>query len=208
MPLISFGINTRFFSILDTKAQGMTLSGDFRLTHMFKEPPPPETEYTLKMVYISSSGEGRIKSRGENKEPTTWVDINFPQLSDQIIATYPNWRRGHFNRYEGSANNPYFSYNSGILRFPITELPVDGVVVANRALDSNLHTRNGNNSSQSHYTHKAQHIVNIPLGKMRLDENKIDVILTPFNRQDRQLLDVTNSRFPNIRNIQLILEYK
>ena len=203
MPLITFSLNTTYENEDDSLPLGMDPDGSFTLRHLLTHPPPPETEYTLKQVSID--GGGLATSR--NKQPTYWVSLDFPQLDERVIARDDFKETVHS---EGGA--PPHVNDRGTLRFPITIFPVDGRNTASPSiLDANTPQRYfiGLDASP-HYTHRGNHIVNVPLGKIRVDEGFITCKLTPRDINARLATESGNgdNLFCRLKQIQVILEYK
>jgi len=203
MPLLSFNVATENVDG-SSIANGMNEDGTFTLSHTFTQTPPPETEYTLKHVFFISSG---IQSEGAAirwHQPAIWCDIAFPQLDREIVSV----NSSRVKEFRGKNH----VVNSGVIRFPVTTFPVTGE--KNNDVDSNeprrARTLTLDNFAQ-HFRHQATHICNLPLGSMRLSENRIECIIRPIARQDLQAVDAdepNNELFPAIRAVQLILEYK
>jgi hypothetical protein len=202
MPLIVFSVNTLHDTVGESQALAMEDDGTFRLTHQFVEPPPVDTEYFIKHVYINSSGQ-RGGDQGRNKEPTLWAALDFPQLTDEIVSTDNNAKSAEYN-------GKVHSVDGGVLRFPVTTYPITGRK-NNIGVDSNKPGRASADAFASFYVHRGTHVCNIPLGRMSVEDNRIDCIFRPFARLGRQLVDSDDAGgdlWPRIRNLQVILEYK
>ncbi len=203
MPLLSFNVateNTNGSSI----ASGMNEDGTFTLSHSFTQALPAETEYTLKHVFILSSGIQSVGPPIRWHQPAVWCDLSFPQLNREIIAE----NTSRIKEFRGKPR----AVNSGTLRFPITTFPVTGE--KSKDVDSNeprrARTLALDNFAQ-HFRHQATHVCNIPLGSMRVPENKLECVIRPIARQDLLAVDADEPNdevFPAIRAVQLILEYK
>lgn len=202
MPLIVFSVNTLHPSVGVSQASAMEDDGTFRLVHKFDKPPPIDTEYFIKHVFINSSGQ-RSGDQGRDKEPTLWATLDFPQLTDEIVSTDSNARTATFN-------NKTHSVNSGVLRFPVTTYPINGRK-DNNDVDSNVPGRSNLDALANFYVHRGTHVCNIPLGRMIVEDNRIECIFRPIANQDKQLVDSDDAGgdlWPRIRNLQVILEYK
>ena len=206
MPLVVFSINTAFNGITDTVAQGMERDGSFRLRHYFDMPPHDDTEYTLKHVFINVSGDGRLRGdRGENKAPSAWVDVKFPNLTDDMIISKRHARTVDASTRHGddtAIKKGTILDDRGQIRFPITQFPVNGNT-------SNNKERWSASDRGSHYEFRGTHICNIPLGRMKLEDGEIECVLTPRDRYADTFATTTrNPRRVRIRSIQVVLEYK
>lgn len=202
MPLIIFSVNTATRTLGEAQALGMGDDGTFRMSHRLKESPHPDTQYTLKHVFINAGGSrtGTTIVGDRNLEPCLWADFHFPQLVDGVI-TRTDDRLAQFE-----TTTPV-SVNSGMLRFPITTYPITG----ESGLDSNAPGRSGTINFSQFFQHTGTHVCDIPLGSMRLEDNVIECVMRPLARFDRQLVDadtVAGDLWPRIRNMQIILEYK
>lgn len=200
MTLITFSVNTEN-SDTTAIASGMSPDGSYTLTHVFKQTPPPDAEYTIKHVYINTGQDGPGFS-GRQHKPGIWVDFHFPQLEDKIIATQKS-KRYTLSVTEGR----HHTVDSGVIRFPITTYPVNG---ENNAIDSNAPGR-ADDIEGTNYAHAGTHVCNVPVGRMRVDDNVMQCVVRPLAHQDLQLVDADNaigSLWPRVRNLQVILEYK
>lgn len=213
MPLLQFSVNTDIQGVNQHSLLGSNGQGSFEMSHRLRSLPPPETEYTLKHVVISSSGHSTTNQR--RSTPTTWVGIDFPQLDADIIA-----RRDNIITVQDRKPDPGFEIQPqhintrGTLRFPITTYPVDGILkevgTSINYIDSNRPSRFSiNTSAGRNYLHKGTHIMNIPLGRMRLDEDVLKVVLTPYDARGKIFTETVGSdRIARTHYIQIILEYK
>lgn len=201
MPLIVFSVNTGHATITDTRAIGMEADGGFKIRHQLKEVLPPDTHFTLKSVFINSAGAGRLELRGENKMPMMWASVDFPQLSDRIITRRD--RNQYLRGVQPIPSDPPLSLrNDGEMRFPITCFPVNGK-------DVNSITRQANSAQGALFNARGMHVTNIPLGTIRMEEGHIECVLKPYSFAQGDYPKHTGGvRFPQIRQIQVILEYK
>jgi len=217
MPLVIFSINPQYLDSGDHIPLGMERDGSFRLRHVFKHLPPPETVFTLKHVTIdgggyasrSVGGGGGGKDNSINKKPTAWMSVDFPQLTEGIIAS-----REHTETIIEQNSREQYSNDRGILRFPITTYPVTGINFSksgrpeNNSNEANRFAFTDSISGRK-YEHKGNHSPNIKLGSFNLEEGFIDCILTPRD------VDVRTSAYTRaadrtcrIARSQVILEYK
>lgn len=202
MPLITFSINTATPGLSDRIHLGMEVGGVFTLRHTFLKIPHPDTEYTIKQVYINSAGDGRTEVRGERNKPTVWVGIDVPHFDQDIIVserdTYSRYRKSNA---DDNTKFPDISVknDTGLIRFPITTYPAIG--------DSNKHDRAANTSESSHHEARGNHNCNIPLGKLRLKDNVLEIKITPRNYLQQTYFD-SDERITRFKGFQLILEYK
>jgi hypothetical protein len=206
MPLVVFTINTAVDSITGTVAEGMERDGGFTLRHQFDMPPHEDTEYTLKGCYINVSGDGRTATRGENKQATVWVDVSFPNLTDEMIISKRHSRSidpSDLHADSLALKKGFVLDDVGQIRFPITQFPVNG-------LASNDIIRQANTSTASKYEGRGTHMCDIPLGRMKLEDNEIVCKLTPRNSVGKTFtgVNVVGARLVRIRSIQVVLEYK
>lgn len=203
MPLLTFSINTGAGGFEERIQPGMEVGGVFVLRHVFSKIPHPETEFTIKQICVDSAGDARGVGggRGERHTPAVWVGIEFPHLDHHMIVS----RRDTYSRQRTSDDhdNTIFpdvmvANDTGLLRFPITHYPVHGL--------SNRHDRNGNSITDSHHTFYGMHNCNIPLGKMKLKDNVLEIRITPRDYLQRTYFD-TADRINRFRAVQIILEY-
>ena len=200
MPLITFSVNTTYANSNDSIPLGMDFDGSYTLTHKLTHPLPPETEYWIKQV--SLDGGGLDNSR--NKTPTYWISTEFPQLNARIVS------RDDFKTSVVAEGGIESHVNDrGTLRFPITIFPVDG---RNTATPLNVNAANRFNENLAAgpaYTHRGCHIMNVPLGTLRVDEGFIVCKLTPRDLEGRLATEsVGATRLCRLKQMQVILEYK
>ena len=214
MPLIVFSVNTAILGITDLIAEGMENGGYFTLRHEFEKIPHPDTEYTLKQVYIKAAGAGREQggfSRAETKSPMCWFDITFPQLDDETIVSRRHVTR--IFRQSGGGNIEQFpdvllEKDFGLLRFPITSFPVNGE--QSSGYNCNVQDRQVNTAFGSRFDATGMHVCNLPLGRMKLKNNVIEVKFNVRDYLGRNAFDVGTGvgRRVRVRALQIILEYK
>jgi hypothetical protein len=211
MPLVVFSINTYYTAIADVMAQGMERDGGFTLRHQFDIPPHEDTEYTLKYVYMNITGDSRFSGRGENKQPSFWIDVKFPNLTDETIISkrhYETIDASHIHADSIAAYRGVILNDFGQMRFPITQFPVNGTNAD--GLDSNDSRRNANKPLAAKLEMRGMHICDIPLGKMKLEDNELLCRLTPrtIDGETFTTVNAVGGRRARIRNMQVVLEYK
>ena len=212
MPLLVFSVNTRY-DLTSTVADEMETDGGFTLSHEFTIPPHEDSIFSLKHVYINVTGDGRgtgFKDRGENKEPSYLVDTIFPDLEEDIVTSKRNVTLIRDERT--GQNTEQFPRvlkkdDPDQIRFPITCYPVNGWSTSGGTYNSNRHNRNDNNSVAAHYEARGMHTCDIPLGKMRIKDNRIGVRVIPRGVNLETFNSGTGQRRVRIRNISVILEY-
>lgn len=208
MPLLQVSINTDVQENDNHTLLGSEGDGTFRILHRMTTLPPPETEYTIKHVYLNSTINDSRKQT--NSIPMMWVGIDFPQLDDEMVA-----RRDQIitvqdvNPDFGEIQRPHQN-TRGVLRFPVTSYPVDGVWSGDGTTDSNVIRRFADISKTDiRYEQKGTHVTNIPLGRIRMEEDFLEVIITPYDDSARIFTQTEgNDRICKVQRIQIILEYK
>ena len=200
MPLITFSVNTAYEDTNTIMARGTNPNGSFTLSHLLAYDLPPETTFTLK--HLSFSGDGFSGGQGgRNHKPVMWIGVDFPQLTEQIYTNQTVSE--HFLDVDG--NGP-FNNDFGTLRFPLTTYPVNGVHATSG--DCNVVDRFFNGAGALQYEHRCTHELNIPLGRVHMDENKIACVLTPRDGAGRTAAYGSPSDLTcRVRQIQVILEY-
>jgi hypothetical protein len=213
MPLIEFSLNTAPIATNNEFSLGMDPDGSFSLSHELRDIPPEDTQFTLKHIFVDASGSNTSSAR--RKEPVVWLGIELPQLTDEIITRDDVSKTVVSNRDFG--DKLLHVNNRGVLRFPITMYPVDGLHNTNNdgTPAANDHSCNvirrqniAQNASQ-HYEHRGTHTCNIPLGRIRLDDHEIMLRVTPY-AADGEITPETTSNDDQkvrIRYMQVILEY-
>lgn len=200
MPLITFTVNTSYNDVNDSIPVGMEFDGSYTLSHKLTHTLPPETEYWVKQVSIDAGG----LDNSRNKTPTYWISLDFPQLNERIVA------RTDFKTSVVAEGDVRSHVNDrGTLRFPITIFPVDGRNTAT-PLNSNVCDRiNDTIPAGPAYSHRGCHIMNVPLGTLRVDESFIVCKLTPRDVEARLATESVGAlRLCRLKQMQVILEYK
>jgi hypothetical protein len=200
MPLIIFSVNTAYLNAAAVQPFGIRPDGSFLLTHRLAYDLPPETNFTLK--HVSFAGDGFSGGGGgRSNKPTIWLGVDFPQLTDEIYTNQSISEHFLNESGEGPFNN-----NFGVLRFPITTYPVNGVNATSG--DSNVVDRFFNGGGALQYEHRCVHELNIPLGKVHMDENRIVCTVTPRDGAGRTAgYSSSADRTCRMRHMQVILEY-
>lgn len=199
MPLIQFSVNTRYTGTTQLFPEGVDFDGSFRLRHYFKDAPHPETEYTLKHIEIDSGGTTFSRA----KRHCFWVDFKFPQLNDAILEPLKEERpvvlddgKPHLNDF-------------GSLRFPITSFPVDGFNTEDSRNSNQVIRASSSQPAPIAYSAKGNHDMNIPLGRIRVEDGFLDCIVRGFDSVNSILTESSGgNRKCRIKQIQVILEYK
>lgn len=216
MPLLCLSVNTGL-SLLETVAFGMERDGGFTLVHNFGADFNNDVEFTLKHVYVNVSGAGRftaLEERGENKEPTIWLDVVFPDMEEEIISSKRNDDTTEYktlsNGREIFPRSPPLKFEMGVMRFPITCFPINGYRgTTSSSANSNKLGRQSNNAQGATLESRGVHICDIPLGKMKLQDNCLRI---RFNPRDQLLENMIRStgglRKVRIRSMSVLLEYK
>ncbi len=209
MPLIQFSVNTDIAGVNRHTLLGSTGQGTFKLSHKLRKLPPPETEYVVKHVSLSASGHNTTNQR--RSLPTIWMGVEFPQLDDEIIARRDNTIVVQdLNPDGGTEVMPPHLNTRGTLRFPITTYPVDGTDTSQLGVDSNRTDRFDILTVLGRdMVHAGTHVTNIPLGRMRMEEDFLNVVLTPYDEYGRIFTQtIGGDRIGRVRHLQIILEYK
>jgi len=206
MPLIIFSVNTEYSSGAQNIPAEMLPDGSFKFRHHLPFKLPEDTVFTLKHVAIDAGGESNFTA--QNKQPSIWVSVDFPQLKDEIIHAHSY--NQHYEAFDNLTSLGYQVNDGGAMRFPITSYPVSGKTFSTIWIDSNTVDRQGvNGTVQRQYQHKGTHILNIPLGRFHLEDQFIECIVTPRDRIVNVAPQVNvNPRTCRIKIIQVILEYK
>lgn len=200
MPIIIFSVNTAYLNASANHPFGIRPDGSFLLTHRLAYDLPPETNFTLK--HLSFAGDGFSGSQGgRSHKPSVWIGVDFPQLTEEIYTNQTI--ADHFLDENGAGP---FNNDFGVLRFPLTTYPVNGV--HGTSGNSNVVDRSFNGGGAIQYEHRCHHELNIPLGRVHMDENRIFCIITPRDGAGRtDGYSSTSDRTCRMRHMQVILEY-
>ena len=196
-------MNTQYVSNVPNVPLGMSTDGTFRLVKHLEQIPPKETEFRLKRVFFDSSGDAF--QGGRNKTPTIWLSLEFPQMESLLHTPIDKEtiNDGEHTSVFGGPNNVDKNVinDFGILKFPVMTFPVQGSQV-------NVHNRQQNTSLGELYEHKSNHNMDIPLGRMNIENGFIELILTPRDFEGFMSIQKKGLvRLNRIRQIQVILEY-
>ena len=210
MPIIQFSVNTDIQSVNQHTLLGSSEDGSFRLSHKMGHVPPPETEFTVKHVSLSASLMNNTDQR--RSKPLIWMGVEFPQLSDEIIARSDTTITVQdLNPDAGFKIQPPHPNTRGVLRFPLTTYPVDGWYEDGvNLIDSNIPSRFEVTTTPSrNYMQTGTHITNISMGRMRLSEGFLNVVITPYDEFGRIFTQTIGAdRTVKVTRMQIILEYK
>lgn len=215
MPLLTASVSTEISSIVESVALGMEADGGFTLTHVFDKPLPEGTQFTLKHVYINVSGDGRntgMIARDENKEPSIWVDVLFPNKTEPLIISKRHARREPYAEYSGLRTNfpnTLVLRDRGQIRFPITCYPIDGLATIGPSKNSNRIQRKDNTFIAAHYEARGTHVCDIPLGTMSLPDNTLTIRFNVWGSGLKNMVDAIGAtRLCRLRDISVAIEYK
>lgn len=204
MPLIIFNVNTKYSSNARALPLSMEADGSFKMTKRLEYVPPPETVFYLRHVSFDGSGDNAGQG-GRNKSPTYTLEFRVPQMEEDIISSNSS-SKTIVNRTDNDGNLlPLTVNNYGVLRFPLLSFPASGSASGTKA---NRVERQANNSIAQGYQHRANHDMNLRLGRMKLEGGFLECILTPRDSNGRLATDRSGAdRTCRIRKMQVILEY-
>jgi len=211
MPLITFTVNTNYLSNVPHIPLGMDVDGSFKLSKRLEYIPPKETIFRLKRVFYDGGGQlgesGGVNG-GRNKTPVVWMGLEFPQMEEIIHSDIK--KETVDGTYRTKFEDPEVATRTvndfGILRFPLKTFPISGAVAA--ATNPNSVDRQRNSVDGEKFEHKCNHDMDIPLGRMNLENGFLECILTPRERDAKLPIEMRGTlRLCRIRQIQVILEY-
>lgn len=200
MPLVVFSVNTAYAASNTILPNGIRPDGSFLLSHSLAYDLPPETTFTLK--HFSFAGDGFSGGFGGRRhKPAVWVSVDFPQLTEDI---YTN--QTVIDQFLDVNGAGPFTNDFGLIRFPLTTYPVNGF--HGTSGDSNRVDREFDGGRALQYEHRCVHDLNIPIGRIHMDENRIFCIITPRDGAGRTAAYGSDSDFTaRTRQMQVILEY-
>ena len=204
MPLIIFNVNTRYTTNAYALPQALSEDGSFKLSKRLEFIPSPDTIFKLKHVSFDAGGDDS-SAGGRNKKPTTWISVHFPQMEEDFINSNKEREtiQGRFN--DNGELIPETINDHGALRFPLMTYPITGIDSGN---NPNITERGFNSGTANNYQHRANHDMNLTLGRMKLEGGVLDCELRMRDNNARLAIDRSGAlRLCRIRQIQVILEY-
>lgn len=199
MPLIALTVNTNYNSNSSNVPFAMEKDGSFRLSKKLEYVPPKETIFYLRKVFFDAGGQDSTQG-GRNKTPTIWMSLDFPQLETythtdinavDAVGTFDNG----IETKEVVTSNDF-----GVLKFPLVTYPING--------GGSNPNRVDRKSTTSSFEHKSNHITNIPIGKMNLENGFLECVITPRERGGKLAFETrASTHLCRFRQAQIILEY-
>jgi len=204
MPLIIFNVNTAYVTNARGLPEGISPDGSFKLSKRLDFIPSPDTIFKLRHVSFDGGGDAS-SAGGRNKKPSCWMSVHFPQMEEDFINSNTA-RKTIQGRFDNGGNPLPLTINDyGALRFPLITYPISGIL---SGANANNTERGTNSGSANKYQHRANHDMNLSLGRMKLEGGVLECEIRMRNIDGDLPTDRSGStRFCRMRQMQVILEY-